>query len=425
MARDLLDCAAPGGCGQVGAERFCSRCLLSADTQHMIERCDRLAAFQVLDDLIPRLEIAAEDRLFGAGTELESMPLADALIRRIAQPPAKTVILWLHDEPQDWEFDEWPARTLCETWGPRGVPIRFAVRSGALRVADLSARQSLARLVQRCQSAELVELIDAKRPGAPLAALLDNGRALAWASRDGSAAQTHAGWGRSPIAPVVRGLADGPLFGDKIDLATLLYPPPETAVVEIARSADGTASGFGQRLRRALEAQGGDLLRSVIDGGLREIIYTDRYLFSPLSALLVAELVGAFVRQVPSSIVVRTRMASKSVHATPPWQVQHDWTTQSDRVAVLHRLLARFSEKARVDLDDATPHRRTLVLKSATDAIELTLDQGVGSWQPADRYRFDFGGAPEEQAQALLKRSIRVTNPGSDTFVVIRKLSDA
>src|SRR5579871_1003828 len=74
VARDLLDCAGPGGCGQPGAERFCPRCLLSADTQHMIERCDRLTAFQVLDDLVPRLEIAAEDRLFGAGTELQSMP---------------------------------------------------------------------------------------------------------------------------------------------------------------------------------------------------------------------------------------------------------------------------------------------------------------------------------------------------------------
>jgi DEAD/DEAH box helicase domain-containing protein len=424
-ARDLLDCAGPGGCGQAEAERFCSRCLLSADTQHVIERCDRFTAFQVLDDLIPRLEIAAEDRLFGAETELESMPLAGALTRRIAQPPAKTVVLWLHDEAQDWEFDEWPARTFCETWGPRGVPIRFAVRSGALRLADLSVRQSLARLVQRCQNAELVQSIDAERPGAPLAALLDSGRALVWASRDGSAAQTRADWGRSPIAPVVRGFADGPLFGDKIDVATLLYSPPETAVVEIAGSVDGTASGFGQRLRRALKAQAGDLLRSITDGGLTEVIYTDRYVFSPLSALLVAELVGAFVRHVRASIAVRTRRASKSVRATPPWQVQHDWTTQSDRVAVVHKLLARFCEKARVDLDDATPHRRTLVLKSETCAIELTLDQGVGPWQPADRYRFDFGRAPEEQAQALLKSPIRVTNPGPATFVVIRKLSGA
>jgi ATP-dependent helicase YprA (DUF1998 family) len=421
-AHDLMDCAAPGGCGQPGAERFCPRCLLSADTQHMIERCDRLTAFQMLDDLIPRLEIAAEDRLFGTGTELESMPLAGALIRRIAQPPAKTVVLWLHNDAQDWEFDEWPARTLAETWGPRGVPIRFAVRSDALRVADLSVRQSLARLVQRCQNAELVMSIDDERHGTPLAALLEDDHAYVWASRDGSAAETGAGWGSSPIAPVIRGTTDGPLFGEKIDVATLLHSPPETAVVEIGRSADGTASGFGQRLRRALEVQGGDLLR---DGGPKEIIYTDRYLFSPLSALLVAELVGAFVRLAPVSVVVCTRMASKSVHATPPWQVQHDWTSQSDRVAVLHKLLARFAEKVRVDLDDATPHRRTLVLKSETGAIELTLDQGVGPWQPVYRYRFDFGRGSEEQAQALIKRPIRVTNPGPATFVVIRKLSGA
>jgi hypothetical protein len=104
IARDLLDCTAAARCGEPEAERFCSRCLLSADTQHMIERCNRLTAFQVLDELIPRLEIAAEDRLFGAKTELESTPLADALTRRIAQAPSRMIVLWLHGDPEDWEL---------------------------------------------------------------------------------------------------------------------------------------------------------------------------------------------------------------------------------------------------------------------------------------------------------------------------------
>jgi DEAD/DEAH box helicase domain-containing protein len=46
-ARELLDCTASGGCGEPGAERFCSRCVLSSDTQHMIERCNRLTAFRI------------------------------------------------------------------------------------------------------------------------------------------------------------------------------------------------------------------------------------------------------------------------------------------------------------------------------------------------------------------------------------------
>jgi hypothetical protein len=194
--------------------------------------------------------------------------------------------------------------------------------------------------------------------------------------------------------------------------------------VEIASGADGTASGFGLRLRRAIETQSGDLLRGVTDGSLKEIIYTDRYVFSPLSALLVAELVGAFGRRSDAKVIVRTRGTSKSLHATPPWQVQHDWTAQSDRVAVLHKLLARVSGRAQVNIDDTTPHRRTLTLKSEDGgALELTLDQGVGPWQPADRYRFDFSRSPEEQAQALLKASMRITSAALSTFVVIRRLS--
>jgi DEAD/DEAH box helicase domain-containing protein len=421
--RELLDCAAPGGCGEPEAERFCSRCLLSSDTQHMIERCNRLTAFHVLDKLIPRLEIAAADRLFSAKTELESTPLAEALGRRIVQAPSRTIVLWLHGEPQDWELDEWPARILAETWGPRGATLRFVVRADAVRSADTSARQSLARLVQRCHTAELVECLGAVTAGTPLAALLDDNRSLVWASRDGSAGEVGAEWGRSSTAPVVRGWVEAPLFGKKLDLSELLSPAPDTAIVEIAGDADGRSSGFGLRLRRALEAQSSDLLRRAGDRPLQEVIYTDRYVFSPLSALLVSELVGAFARRSAANLIVRTRGTSRSTHATPPWQVQHDWTTQSDRVAVLQKLLARISDGARVNLDDTTPHRRTLLLKWESGALELILDQGVGPWQPAGRYRFDFSRSPEEQAQALLRAPIRITNAALSTFVVIRRLS--
>jgi hypothetical protein len=206
-------CAAPGGCGEPEAERFCSRCLLSSDTQHMIERCNRLTAYQLLNELIPRLEIAAEDQLFGTKTELESTPLAEALGRRIAQAPSRTIVLWLHGDPQDWEFDEWPASRLAETWGPRGVPIRFVVRADAIWSADITTRQSLARLVQRSHSAELVECVGGVAAGTPLAALLDNNLSLVWASRDGSAGGIGAEWGRSSSAPIVRGGVEGAVFG--------------------------------------------------------------------------------------------------------------------------------------------------------------------------------------------------------------------
>lgn len=419
-ARDLLDCAAPGGCGDPQAERFCSRCLLSSDTQHVVERCNRLSAFELLDDLLPRLELAPEEQLFGSETELESTPLADALSRRVAQAPSRTIVLWLHGRPDEWEFDEWPAGAFAETWGPRGTSIRFVVSRDMLDAADQSLRQSLVRLVQRCQTAELVEWVDLGDDATPLAAVIEDSHPLVWASRDASAGEAGPGWGRSPVAPVVRGPVDGALFGAPVNLSALLTPSPETAVVDVGNEADGAAVGFGLRLRRVIEAQAGDLFRRAADGALKEVIYTDRYVFSPLSALLVAEVAGAFARRTEAKIIVRTRPASRSVHATPPWQVQHDWTTQADRVAVLHKLLSRTSNGARVNLDDTTPHRRTLVLKWERGALEINFDQGVGPWQPAERYRFDFGKSTEDQMFALLTepRSVRIE---TSTFVVIRR----
>ena len=220
----------------------------------------------------------------------------------------------------------------------------------------------------------------------------------------------------------MRGLVEGAVFGERIDASTLLSISSDSAVVEIFGEADGTASGFGPRFRRLLEQRTGDLLERTTDGKLKEIIYTDRYLFSPLSALLTGEIVSAFSHGSGAKIAVRTRASSKSIHATPPWQVHHDWTTRSDRMSVLRALLGRSSQGPHIDLDEATPHRRTLLLKWERAEVELTLDQGVGAWQPVDQYRFDFGKTPAQQSQTLLKMPVRIRNGASGTFAVIRRL---
>ena len=49
-------------------------------------------------------------------------------------------------------------------------------------------------------------------------------------------------------------------------------------------------------------------------------------------------------------------------------------------------------------------------------AVELTLDQGGGPWKPSERYRFDFSRSADDQANALLRAPIRVTNDASDAF---------
>lgn len=80
------------------------------------------------------------------------------------------------------------------------------------------------------------------------------------------------------------------------------------------------------------------------------------------------------------------------------------------------QILAGFSDSARVNLEDDAPHRRTLVLRWEKGAVELTLDQGVGSWQPTERCRFDFARNVDDQVQPLLRAPVKVKNFASSTF---------
>ena len=134
-----------------------------------------------------------------------------------------------------------------------------------------------------------------------------------------------------------------------------------------------------------------------------------RYLRSPLTVLLIRELLGALA-DYPGGLVASTKCAiaisplQRNDTQEPRW-LHHDWRDATDRRQVFEQVFDRLGQFAlSAEGHTQLPHARELRL-AWTDgsAWTLRLDQGVGYWR-ACNYREPF---PFEQPVARQVERLR------------------
>ena len=394
--------------------KACPRCVLGADSQHSADDTDRKAAFALLTRLLPRLELPPRALLFGPATSYETSPLPEAISRRLMSDPGAELYVPLAGEPADWDLELWPLTPILERWGLRGRTPIVLVDLAKLRAVDSVTRRHLVLWAERTR----VILKAAQSMPTWLAAVMSNGAVAAWASTAGSASEVGEAWATASEAPLVRGNTVPPEAGATIGSDELLTTDLREALIEIEKECDGPVSGFGARLKAMVCARSPEI------GGLfvepvEELLYCDRYLFSPLTVRLVAELVRGFCGA-GSRVKVRTLPGRRDGRDPRGGNRLHDdWIDLNRRNEVLAQMLSDVVPAARVEFATDIPHRRRLDFKTRGRSGTIYLDQGVGSWKVAGRVFFDHDRASSWQV-AELKRPFQVANGPEGTFIAIR-----
>ena len=372
-AQTLLDCGEAGRCGDPEAIQACPRCVLSADSQHSADETDRKTAFDLLQRITPRLEVAAEAKLFGEPTVYEAAPLAGALSNLMSLDGAADLLVAMPGDPAEWELEVWPLAPVLQRWGARGRALMLLVDKERLFCSDAVTRKRFTLWAQHAR----VQLRDTPSPPPWLAAVRSGSSATGWASASPDAARITATWGAASAAPVVRGPTGTPVVGSEITASDLLTVSGSEALVDIGSECDGTVTGFGARLKAVLSARSPSLA-TVFSEPFVSFDYSDRYLFNPLTARLVAELVAAFCDR-DSEVIIRTLAARRDRGQPREGSLLHDdWTDLVTRTRVLEQLLTEIAPAARVLPSQATAHRRRLDFRTGTRSGSIFLDQGVG-----------------------------------------------
>lgn len=414
-ARALLDCNKPGRCQNPEAIQACPRCVLSVDSQHSVDQTDRRTAFDLLSRLVARLDIANEAKAFGPTTVYEPAPLAEAVSEELRRNGNGRVVVPLRGPPGEWELDTWPITPVLERLGVRDRPATVLVDADELMASDAVTRRQFVLWAQRAR----VMVRDCPAPDAPdwLVSVVGGSETLAWTSAAKGAREIGDRWAAASEAPVVRGPIEASVEGAVLDLETLLRSEAREALIEIGPELDGPATGFGIRLRAALAKHSPELGR-VLEGRLLSLSYSDRYLFSPLTVRLVAELVAGF-GATHADVSVTTLNARTTGRPHDGRNLQSDWSDQGIRTLVLRQMLAEIAPKSVVNLPHQMGHRRRLEFVTDRGSGTVYFDQGMGSWKVQGRVPFDHMADTARQLAAL-QSSFAIRNDVEGTYLAVR-----
>lgn len=426
-ARPLLDCVRH-------CDKACQHCLLTHDTQHHIDDLDRHAALALLSEhFLKGLAIPNDLRVFGPATRLELEPPQMALRRELQRQTVRELHLYLGGEANKWEPLAWNLRQDLLRWTQAEHGVRVTLILTKITLQSLSASQAgeLAALTAVLGAEVRLANTLSQVNGLPLLMEIGNDhQSTRWATNHAETRVPGPQWGISAegglcvLAHQSSHLESLPLAWPRREAETLRPPAGDLIEIRILRELDGDSQSFGERAWRLLSEKTPDLgQRLATSPFLTEICYSDRYLRSPLSLLLLYRLLDALTK-FPGGIGISTqvRVITSQLERNDIRDSRllfHDWREASDREAVCKALFASlgqfsFDQQSNQDL----PHARELFL-NWPDGSHWTcrLDQGLGYWRLASshaRITFPFDQGAERQREKLARCQLPLVASSGD-----------
>ena len=227
------------------------------------------------------------------------------------------------------------------------------------------------------------------RRGTPLLAeLFGGGRTLAFAVQSVDALTAGEDWGAlGESAHVVRGtLAAVPGALHRVDPADLRGPPAgKVDCVVLSQGMGGSVSSFGAGFWNEILAVAPGLAERISRGEpIREVVYQDRYVRSPLVARLVSEILDELITMADGAMSgARLRIvttAPRRSGRSSRW-VEDDWATGQEAKKTIERLFSAKSMSIDLTLRDIkrAPHvRECRVVWESGSVWRCRLDHGFG-----------------------------------------------
>ena len=391
-ARKKLAC--PAEC-----DSACPHCVLDFDQRFNADKLDRHAALRVISEVwLNSLKLPDEFAYFGKGSRPEYRRLPEAIRQALVQSNTTRIRLFAAGSSADWDIGPSPLRELAYSLSGLDNEVEIVIPDQAMTMMDDSNRYFLASLADHPKVTILTsDATEHCGQGWLLAETLGGSSSVRWAIGKKAETDFGPGWGVTdgPLIMVADAVSSS-LNGTTLDATTIRPRPTDNGdrETQIHHELNGELQGFGTRFWTYLADQHAatkTLLANQSDD-VAALVYRDRYLFTPLSVALLAEVVCG-LRQIigqgrwaaPAVQVVTTnrRSAGENASRKTLWS---DWQDMSVRDQVLAATFHYQGIDAVVQLADnaSTGHGRLLEIKwSSGKTLTVRLDQGVSYWRSA------------------------------------------
>ncbi|WP_181164701.1 DEAD/DEAH box helicase [Amaricoccus solimangrovi] len=396
-AAGRLDC--PSRCAH-----GCPDCILRRDLQFDLGPVDRPGGLEALRrEVLPRLSLPEDLQVFGPATRALTEPVPDWIRRALAQSGLTRLTLFLHGDATAWDVMDWAGPDLLAAAQRGGAEVALALPAGEVPKLAFAQKLDLVRAIARSGGALRSCANLPMAGGFPIIAEIEEGgRHQQIATPSPSAATVGPTWGDVSVAPALLGAHAPAEMGPALSLAKLAaFGEGNSTRLDIWHQFDGPVAGFGMAFWKAVVP-----LRPQAFAGkypVARVMYSDRYLRTPLSARLLAGILRAMPGRNGATAVEIVTEQGSGADREPPRALHHAWPEDVTRGAVLRALLPGASVSLRPK--DACPHARSLRLDFAdSTAVTIHLDQGLGAWRtPGRPVRFNGNAEPARQAAELMR----------------------
>lgn len=408
-AKSILEC--PRGC-----DRACHACLLTYASQFQVDLLDRHKALECLsEDFLAGLDLPVSLRLLGDESVFEHDSALQALRRELQRTDLTEIHLFLAGHSADWDIAAWNARPDLMRWCASGLKCTLVVPDRLLGSLSPEVSGVLASLIEATSASLLGASGREPYPASPgvVAELGGPKRRIGWATNDDRARTPNDLWGsRGNGAALVRCedavTAPQPNLGRAVPPEELRRRNETHTEIKVRTELDGAIEGLGRRFWSLLERGVPGLRARLSNGELASVSYTDRYIQSPWTVRLTAELLrglsaySAFSKTKTVVSIRTVRGGGRPGYST--LTVRDDWPASPERKAVTEGVLRSLGERISLEMHErrAVEHFREVSLKWADGSSwHVRLDQGVGFLEPVGAIPFSFTADADSQLRLL------------------------
>lgn len=419
----------------------CPSCVLDYDQRFITDRLDRHAALEIISaSWLNQMQLPEELAFFGRSSRLEYKILPEAIWHVVSSTHGNGVRLVAGGDINNWDLGPSTLRELAYRLAGQGVVVEILVPEGVLsRLQDVDLHL-LASLADHPEISLFATQVSPRCGEGWLVAETIASPSTRWAFSDNTALAFGPGWSltESPLISTDQG-STLPEPGKKLESLDIRPVEVEQGDREIIvhRDLDGSLQGFGKRFWYKIAQEHtvvGKLLEET-DDDLVSLLYSDRYLFTPLSIALLTELVhglrelsGRDRWAIATCDVVTADCRTRSAN-TVKNRLWVDWRDTGVRDAMLKGVLEYIGVDVKVSSDtiSKTDHSRFLEIGLRSGkVVTVRFDQGVSYWRsahknPSHQTYFDlFSENVDAQSACLAELNIAIEGGMLPTYLFVK-----
>jgi DEAD/DEAH box helicase domain-containing protein len=428
LVRRRLDC--PAEC-----DSSCPTCVLDYDQRFVADRLDRHAALEVVTQgWINQLRLPDELAFFGESSKPEFLRLSEAIWHAVSSDKVERVRFIAGGEFSDWDVGPSPLRELAYRLAGQGIGVDIMIPDNVLTSLDEVDLYLISSLADH-PDISLYKINELPKSGLGwLVAETTSSPSRRWAFKEESSLVFGPGWADSED-PLITTAQGSQLLELGVKISSEEIRPVKELEgdreIEIHHELDGALQGFGKRLWDLIESEHSttkNILNNPDDDVLK-VLYSDRYLFTPLSVALLAEVInslreivgaGRWAVETMGIVTANCRSFGENKSKNTVWA---DWHDTSVRDSVVKSTFEYMGIESTVTADSIskTGHGRLLEVEFLS-GVKLTVrfDQGVSYWRASysnsKQVTYFNVGSKETESQGTRLAELNLELEGSIMF---------